>query len=427
MYKAFLKALRPTRSHSARTVTSEAMAPDLSTPDPPAPPAPKWSADPPPTDRIEELTACPFCGGAPRTMVCPFNRFAVYEEIPDAQAPTYNYALCHTCGCVSATRRPAGARYDWLFDHFEATLGRADIEGAPAGKLAISSRALSEERREHLRRVASRGIFVSEHLGVSRKDYLPALFRDRAANSLHVDVIGSLGSLKAPRVLEVRSRLGTIPAGLTRLYGGEGYAMAIFESQQFLIQEIYGLPTAWPIDFQSFRIPFDGPFDVIVANHMLTHVHKPAEFLAEVHRCLAPGGLLYLYNETDEGEFLERGKSMISTFNPFHLQTFDRASLVRALAANGFATEFLMLHDGSFLCLARKSDQPLPWAPLDPRERLEREASYRKAWDIAVVRMPEHARWQVAAQWDDVVQRLLANGLARVSKQGDVRLIGKQG
>lgn len=171
----------------------------------------------------------------------------------------------------------------------------------------------------------------------------------------------------------------------------------------------------------------DGRFNLIIANHMLTHVHQPAEYLAEVRRHLVDGGYLYLYNETDEDGFLERGKSMVDTFNPFHLQTFDRAPLVHTLAVNGFTTEFLMLHDGTYLCLARAAEQQVAWEPLQPAARARREAAYRKAWDISVIRMPEHARWQVADEWEAVVQRMLAAGLARVTKHGEVRLLGKHG
>jgi SAM-dependent methyltransferase len=40
-------------------------------------------------------------------------------------------------------------------------------------------------------------------------------------------------------------------------------------------------------------MPFeDGRFDLIVANHLLEHVHHPERALAEFHRCLVPGGLL---------------------------------------------------------------------------------------------------------------------------------------
>ena len=40
-------------------------------------------------------------------------------------------------------------------------------------------------------------------------------------------------------------------------------------------------------------MPFeDGRFDLVIANHLLEHVHHPDRALAEFERCLAPGGLL---------------------------------------------------------------------------------------------------------------------------------------
>ena len=265
-------------------------------------------------------------------------------------------------------------------------------------------------------------MFVSEHLGLKRREYLPALFSDRIANSLHADIIGSLVPLRAPRVLEIRSRLGTISATLARLYGAECCAMAIFESQQFLIQEVYGIPSAWPIDFERFRIPFEGSFDLVIANHMLTHVLRPADFLAEVRSHLRPGGHLYLYKEMDEGMFLARSKSMFNALNAFHLQTFDSPSLVRALAAHGFATEFITPNDdGTYICLARMQDRPGEWTRMPDRERTRRETAYRQAYDAAVIRMPEHARWQVAGDWDAVVRRAIESGMATLTKNGQVK------
>jgi SAM-dependent methyltransferase len=144
---------------------------------------------------------------------------------------------------------------------------------------------------------------------------------------------GSLLPLKAPNVLEIRSRLGSISAMLQRLHGASCSAMTLLENQRFLIEEVYGFPAACPIDCDTFSIPFDGPFDLIISNHMLTHSVRPKEFLATVRDHLTPGGHLYLYQEPLEGEFLERGKSMSDTLNPFHLQTFNQASAVRALEA----------------------------------------------------------------------------------------------
>lgn len=424
LYKALLHGFQQTRP-AAPSLAAEF----VSAPEPPVhPPAsPEWAgAEACPADEIRVLPACPVCGHAERTPACTFNRFALVERPPDERAAAYHYALCHRCGVVYATRRPAGMRYKWLFQRFEATLGRELTDEVSTGKLALSSRRLTPELRERLRRVASRGVFVSDHLGLKQREYLPALFRDRVSNIVHAEIIGSLVPLQTPRVLEVRSRLGTISAALARLYGAESCAMALFESQQFLIQEVYGIPTAWPIDFEQFRIPFEGHFDLIVANHMLTHVHRPADFLAEVRSHLRPGGWLYLYNEVDEGEFLRRGKLMFNNLNPFHFQTFSSASLVRALAANGFATKFVTLYDGSWVCLAQAQEQPGDWTAMAKIERKRREAAYRLAYDAAVIRMPKHARWQVADDWVEVVQRVLDSGLATVTERGQVKLRGKR-
>ena len=280
LYKALLHGFQ-----RAGPAAAPPAAEPVSVPKPPVPPPAspeRAGAEACPADEILVLPTCPVCGHAERTPACTFNRFALVERPPDERAAAYHYALCHRCGVVYATRRPAGARYKWLFEQFETTLGRKVTDEANPGKLALSSRPLTPAHREHLRRVAAHGVFVSEHLGLKRREYLPALFRDRVSNGIHVDIIGSLVPLHAPRVLEVRSRLGTISATLARLYGAESCVMAIFESQQFLIQEVYGIPAAWPIDFERFRIPFEGHFDLIVANHMLTHVlplgnrHDPA-------------------------------------------------------------------------------------------------------------------------------------------------------
>jgi SAM-dependent methyltransferase len=201
--------------------------------------------------------------------------------------------------------------------------------------------------------------------------------------------------------------------------------MAIFENQQFLIQEVYGIPTAWPIDFERFQIPFDGSFDLIVANHMVTHAIHPGTFLDELHSRLRPGGHLYLYHETDEGDFLERGKSMFNNLNPFHLQAFNTASLVRALAIHGFATEFITIYDGTYVCLARAEEDPVAWSPQTLGERTSREAAYKQAYEAAVLRMPEYARWQAADDWEPIVRRALESGVAAITKQGEVKLLRK--
>ena len=376
-----------------------------------------------PGEPILTLEHCPVCGGADSTRVSKYNRFILFDRVPDSAAPIYNYSLCHACGVVFAARRPAGERYRWLLERFEETLGRTEVGAPRPGKFALSSSSLTDDARIRLRQLAANGVFVSSHSGVSRKDYLPSLMNDRLASSMHVEILGSLLRLRAPRVLEIRSRLGSIAAMLQRLYGAECAMMTLFENQRFLIEQVYGFPASCPIDFDAFRIPFEGTFDLIISNHMVTHAVRPRELLATVRARLSPGGHLYVYQEPMEGEFLERGKSMFNTLNPFHLQTFNEASAVRALEANGFKVIFCTVRDDLFLALAQATDGPLDgWQRMSDSERSRRRSAYRVANDAAILRVPEHLRAPFAKQWDEVVERALAAGLATRTRDGRIKV-----
>ena len=378
-------------------------------------------SSPCPPGPILSLDRCPLCGHAERTAVSEFNRFVHFARPPDEESLRADYALCHGCGALYATRRPAGSRYQWLLDHFEESLGRADSGPARPGKYAISSRALSDEDRAHLRRLASRGVFVSEHARLSRKDYLPALLGDRLAASVHIEILGSLLDLEGRRVLEVRSRLGSLPASLKRLYGADVAAMAIFEGQQFLINEVYGIPAS-RIDFDAFDIPFEGSWDLIVCNHMLTHAVRPGEMLATLRARLSPGGHVYFYNEPDDAEFLEEGRSMFNTLNAFHLQTFDGPAVVRALEANGFRTTFLTHHEGNIVCLAQADEGLGEWSRIAARDLQARVKAYLAARDAALLMLPESARWRVESEWKAVVGRTLESGVAEFSPEGFIKI-----
>jgi SAM-dependent methyltransferase len=376
-----------------------------------------------PSEPILTLDACPVCGGDEFTRVSRYNRFILFDRVPDDNAAVYKYSLCHACGVVFAQQRPAGDRYRWLLERFEETLGRTDVGAPRPGKFALSSSALGEQQREHLRRMIAHGVFVSGHSGLTRKDYLPSLMNDRLASSMHVEILGSLLPLRTPRVLEIRSRLGSISAMLQRLYGADCCAMTLFENQRFLISEVYGFPAACPIDFDAFSIPFEGRFDLVVSNHMLTHSVRPKDFLATVRDRLLPGGYLYLYQEPVEAEFIDRGKSMFNTLNPFHLQTFNQPSAVRALAANGFNVVFCTVRDDLFLALAQAIDPPNDaWTRMSDSERSRRRSAYRVANDTAILRVPSHLRTPFAGDWDSVVQRSLASGVATRTKDGRIRV-----
>jgi SAM-dependent methyltransferase len=376
-----------------------------------------------PTDRIERTTACPACGAAARSVVCRFNKMITMARMPDTEAAIYDYAICHRCGLVYATRRPSGPRFEWLLEHFEENLGRSALGVQRGGKITLSSYTLDDDARGRLRSLASHGVFVSEHLGLTRKQYLWQLEADRFANSRHVDLLGSFLTLQAPRVLEIRSRLGSISEGLRRLYGAKVQAMAMFSNQRFLIEEVYGIQADAPLNFDTFSVPYEAPFDLVVANHMLTHSIRPGEYLATVHRLLANGGHLYIYNEPLEDEFLRGEKSMFNTLNAFHLQAFDRESLVRVLQASGFEVVHVGRDGHNLFCLARKAAGTVAWQPMPEADLLKRRRAYRKADDLSIVLLPEQARPRFSDVWMKTLDRVKARGLLAEDARGRLRVM----
>lgn len=378
-----------------------------------------------PGERIVVLDTCSVCGHDIFTPVCEFNRFLLSEHAPDADARCSDYSLCHRCGVVFARRRPEGKRFRYLVEHFEETLGRApDADGT--GTNVLSSRRLSDEQAKRLRDRAAQSMFVSEFPRQKNRQHLPQLLRDRLAVAAHVELLGSLLRLDEPRVLEIRPRFGAIGGALRRLYGGSTYALPIFEAQQVLVREVYGTCAEHLLDYDTFAIPYAGCFDVVVANHLLTHAVHPCQALSTIRQRLAPGGHLYLYNEPDESDFLDSGKSIFNTLNAFHLQTFDGAALARALQSAGFEPVYIGHHHDNCIALARVAADTGAWDPIPKKELARRVAKYTRARDLGIISLPDRVRGVFAHEWDAVVQRAFAAKTIDFDADGNLRIVKRQ-
>lgn len=377
-------------------------------------------------DQILELPACPVCGADRWTDVCEYNKFLLQEQAPDREASLYNYAMCHACGMTFARRRPTGLRYRRLLERFDETIGRAARAaslGRGPNRAALNSTRLTEAERADLFARATQGVFISEHLGSEKGRHLPALLRDRLSNSLHVEILTSLLHFAAPRVLELRPRTGAIGGALKRVWNAEVCGLPLFESQQVLNRYVYGHTVDQLLDYDHFTIPYPGAFDLVVANHMMTHAVRPRDFLDLVRERLTPGGHLYLYNEPDDAEFLHHGQSMINTLNPFHLQAFDRDSLLRGLAAAGYETVFVTHERGNLVVLARPAERRVAFVPMSDEDRERRLSKYRQARDLAIARVPAHVRPRFADEWEQVVERIFKAGLAEMAPDGRIRVV----
>jgi SAM-dependent methyltransferase len=386
--------------------------------------APPWDAvgdvEHPDPEHREWLVhdACPVCLHPEFTVVNPWNKLLLLTKAPDAESIRYDYAICHACGVLSAMRRPVGSRFRFLLDHFdEVTAKRA---GGKITNPMLNPAPLTEDDRAQLERLAAAGVFVSDHLG--RKDHIAGLMRDRFENSGHADVIGTLIQPRNARVLEVRSRTGSLLDALRRHWNADVYAMPIWESQQLLVGAVYDIPSSGRIDFDHFTLGFEGPFDLIICQHMFTHVVRPREFFATLRQHLKPGGHVYFHNEPDDIEFLAGQQSMIAMLNPLHMQAFDQRAWVRGLAANGFETLFLRRHDNTHLCLARLVPD-LKMTPFEPAAVKARIAAYQRSYDRAILRLDPSVRPRVRDEWDRTVERAVATGVAEFDPEGKLRLV----
>jgi len=128
-------------------------------------------------------------------------------------------------------------------------------------------------------------------------------------------------------------------------------------------------------------------------------------------------------DEPDDTEFLRGAQSMLATLNPLHMQTFDRRSLVRLLAARGLETVFLKSRNLNHMCLARPGDAS--WTPLTAKELGSRLRAYRLAYDRAVLLSPPGVRQRFADEWPEVVERGVAAGLAEFDAEGNLKLVGR--
>jgi SAM-dependent methyltransferase len=378
-----------------------------------------------PTGSIAELDACSVCGNAAFTPVCEFNRFVLSELAPDAQAMRADYALCHRCGVVFARRRPVGERFRFLVEHFEETIGRVPA-GEQRGTKLLGSRRLGDEERKQLRGRALQPMFVSEVPPTKNRQHLPQLLRDRLAVAAHVEILGSLLTLERPRVLEIRPRFGAIGGALRRLYGGETLALPLFEVQQLLVRDVYGTCAEHLLDYDAFSIPYPGSFDLVIANHLLTHAVHPRDTLATIRQRLAPGGHLYLYNEPDESDFLESGKSIFNTLNAFHLQTFDGTSLARALQSAGLEPVHIGHYHDNCIALARVAADATSWDPVSKKELARRVARYAQARDLGILMLPERLRGLFASEWGAIVQRAFAAKTIDFDGDGNLRIVKRE-
>jgi SAM-dependent methyltransferase len=150
-------------------------------------------------------------------------------------------------------------------------------------------------------------------------DYVKERLRPRASSPLYLhladlrEAVGLFRTAERIRILDY----GCGGSPYRSLFPNSDYVRADFtpcEGLDFLLPSDSAVPAA------------DGSFDMVISTQVLEHVPKPANYIAECFRVLAPGGLLVL---TTHGLFEDHGC-------PYDFQRWTADGLRSLLEQAGF-------------------------------------------------------------------------------------------
>ena len=129
-----------------------------------------------------------------------------------------------------------------------------------------------------------------------------------------------------------------------------------------------------------------GRFDAATLSHVIEHVHSPTEMLALCHRCLRPGGVLWIGTPNVDALGHQRfGASWRGLEPPRHLTLFNTTTLTRLLLDAGFADVLQPAPDsvGEWFHLASAAMShgldPEKWADLPREVQAKERAAAREA------------------------------------------------
>lgn len=186
----------------------------------------------------------------------------------------------------------------------------------------------------------------------------------------------------ARSLIQFRTGPGFFPYAARQAYPHlDVYGLEYFEHPANHAAKLLGSDRVARISEPEPSHSFDaGPFDVIVANHFLTHAHEPRKFLEYLRSILGDNGTLVLMNEIDHALSFQSMKAYSRGLNFFHKQLFTRDTLASFVGSCGFtATDISAEPDGKkpkeITLLCRKAP---PAAP--PRGRPSEASALFRAW-----------------------------------------------
>jgi hypothetical protein len=242
----------------------------------------------------------------------------------------YDYALCHGCGVVYATRRPERTEYEFLYQNFHEFLLREPKT------TTLSVPALTPDKAKE----------IDDHFipwwdvrsDATPKSRLRKLLRRELDNVItYAPYIMLHVPLQGAKVLHIRAKSSTFADFMKRVLGAAQVDLiTLFPAHTYLAQKNGAYRAASCLDFENFTIPFDERYDLIIENHIFIHMMDPDRTLGMFAEHLEENGSIFLQSEIDDTMLYLRRKNLFAELRPFHFFQYDVPALHRMLRRYGF-------------------------------------------------------------------------------------------
>jgi hypothetical protein len=353
------------------------------------------------------IDSCLVCGETQRTVVAEYNRFIFMESMWQSDLARFDYALCHGCGLVYATRRPDRAEYDFLYDNFNEFLMRRENPNSLSVPELTPERAAEIDRQFvpwwEVKSVAGKGPI--------RK----ALLRDLDNALTYLPYIALHVPLPGAKVLHVRAKTSTLADMMKRVLGATQVDLiTLFPAHTCIAEKYAGVRVQSCLDYEDFQIPFEERYDLIIENHILIHMLDPNQTFDVFRSHLEPGGAIFLHKEHDDYQLFQKGKNLFAELRPFHYHQFDIPTLERICRRYGFATAFVA-HKGTLnpelLGIVRLEHEPIACPRIGAAELRARLDMYARWRDESILSLPkERSQAVYGAELEQIWQRVKARG-----------------
>jgi hypothetical protein len=197
------------------------------------------------------------CGETQRTIVAEYNRLIFIESMRQSDLARFDYALCHGCGLVYATRRPDRAEYEFLYQRFNEFLVRKENSGS------LNVPELTPEKAAEIDKQ-----FVSwwDLDATHQKGQIVKVLRNDLANArAYLPYITPHVNLQGAKVLHVRAKGSTLADIMKRTLGAAHVDLiTLFPAHTYLARKNEGIRAQSCLDYENFQIPYDEKYNLII-------------------------------------------------------------------------------------------------------------------------------------------------------------------